>query len=86
MSCLFKNKYSFFPVSIVQPNSFSFIILPMHDSICLYIARSFLAKFRDSQEDYYQADVTKLASVTHKEHAEINDLMLTLRLVGFSHE
>ena len=42
-------------------------------------AKSFLTKFRDSQEDYYQEDIVKLASVTHKEHVEVNDLMLTLR-------
>ncbi|CAB4015297.1 Transcription initiation factor TFIID subunit 5 [Paramuricea clavata] len=42
-------------------------------------AKSFLTKFRDSQEDYYQEDILKLASVTHKEHVEVNDLMLTLR-------
>ena len=44
-------------------------------------AKSFLTKFRNCQEDYYEEDIVKLASVTHKEHVEINDLMLTLRLV-----
>jgi hypothetical protein len=47
----------------------------------IFIAKSFLTKFRDSQEDYYQEDILKLASVTHKEHVEVNDLMLTLRFV-----
>ena len=45
-------------------------------------AKSFLTKFRNIQEDYYQDDIQKLSSVTHKEHLQVNDMMLTLRLVS----
>ena len=42
---------------------------------CIFSAKEFFQKFSVNQEDYYQDDLTKLATVTKQEHMKGNQLM-----------
>ena len=44
-----------------------------------FVAQSFFACFRGSQEDYHEEDLGKLAAITRREHMNSNELMGTLR-------
>ena len=44
-----------------------------------FVAQSFFACFRGSQEDYHEEDLSKLAAITRREHMNSNELMGTLR-------
>ena len=47
--------------------------------VLFFVAQSFFACFRGSQEDYHEEDLSKLAAITRREHMNSNELMGTLR-------